>query len=164
MASDGDLTVALLPHAARNDRLLRSIRMFDTPELVGHLVVECLVHPGEERDRCWPGQSAFPMHLVDRPLNDDMGAGFKGEWSRLGLKLGPREGAFDVARARVVPLDQIRVVAVHHSDQICQFGCAVRVETLAEVRRLPLDLDRQVREAGRYVLLEEAWFNPAGCL
>lgn len=31
-------------------------------------------------------------------------------------------------------------------------------------RRLALDLNRQVRQAGRYALFEEAWFDPAGCL
>lgn len=45
MATDGNFTVAFLPHATRNDRLRRSVRVFDMPELVGHLVVKCLVHP-----------------------------------------------------------------------------------------------------------------------
>lgn len=104
------------------------------------------------------------MHLVDPSLNDDMGSGFQRKRPCLGLQLGPCKGAFDVARARVVPLDQVRVVAIHHPDQVRQFGRAVRVKTLTEVRRLALDLDRQVRQACRYVLLEEAWLDPAGCL
>ncbi len=164
MASDGNFAVALLPHATRNDRLRRSVRMFDTPKLVGHLVVECLVRPGEERDRCGPGRGAFLMHLVDRPLNDDMGAGFQRKGSCLGLEFGPGEGALAVARAHVVPFNQVRVVAVHHPDQVRQLGRAVWVKPLSQHRRLALDLDRQVRQAGRYVLLEEAWLDPAGCL
>tara|TARA_R110002012_G_scaffold315199_1_gene528677 strand:+ start:2332 stop:2676 length:345 start_codon:yes stop_codon:yes gene_type:complete len=102
------------------------------------------------------------MHLVDRTLDDDMGAGFECEGPRFGFQLGPGEGAFDVTRARVVPLDQVRVVAVHHPDQIGQLGCVVRVQTLSQPCRFALNLDRQVRQAGRYVLFKEARFDPAG--
>lgn len=132
MTSDGNFAVAFLPHTTRNDWLRRSIRMFDMAELVGHLVVECFVHPSEERGRCGPWQVAFPMHRVDRPLDDDMGAGFQRKRSRLGLKFSPGEGAFDVARARVMPFDQVRVVTVHYPDQVRQLGGAVRVQPLSQ--------------------------------
>jgi hypothetical protein len=164
MAPDGKFAVALLPHATRNDRLRSSVRMFNTPELVGHFVIECLMHQGEARDRCGPGQGAFLMHLVDRPLNDDMGAGFQRKGPRLGLKFGPGEGVFNVARACVVPLDQVRVVAVHHPDEVRQLCRAVWVKPVSQHRRLALDIDRQVRQPGRHVLFEEAWFDPAWCL
>ena len=59
-------------------------RVFDAAEFLGYLVVERLVHPGEERGGCGPEQDAFPVHLVDRPLNDDMCAGFQRKRTRLG--------------------------------------------------------------------------------
>mgnify|MGYP001627839194 CR=1 FL=1 len=104
------------------------------------------------------------MHLVEHPLDADLGAGFQRKGARLGLELGSCEGAFDVTRARVVSLDQVRVVAIHHPDQVCQFGSAVRVQALSQPCRLALDFDRKVRQAGRYVLFEEARFDPAGRL
>ena len=164
MPSDGDFAVSLLPDTTRNDGLRASIRVFDAAEFLGHLVVERLVDPGEERDGCGPEQDAFPMHLVDRPLDDDMCAGFQRKRARLGFELGPGEGAFDIARARVVPLDQVRVVAVHHPDQVRQLGRAVRMQPLSKPGCLALDIDRQIRKTGRYMLLEEAWLDSAGCL
>ena len=53
--------------------------------------------------------------------------------------------------------------AAELADQVGQFGRAVRVETLTEVCCLALDINRQVRQAGGDVLLEEAWLDPAGC-
>ena len=51
VGADGDFAVAVFSHAARNNRLGCSIRMLDVPELVGHFVIERLVHPGGAY--CW---------------------------------------------------------------------------------------------------------------
>ncbi len=59
------------------------------------------------------------------------------------------EGAFDVAWTRVVPLDQVRVVAVHNPDQVCEFGRVVRVETLSQpCASRWISTDRPARLAG----------------
>ena len=86
-----------------------------------------------------------------------MGTGFQRKRARLCLQFVTGEGA-------CCSLDQVRILAVHHADQIRQLGRTVRVTTLTKGRRFALDLDRQVRQAGRYVLIQESRFDPAGCL
>jgi hypothetical protein len=49
------------------------------------------------------------------------------------------------------------------TQSVRQLGCAVRMQPLSKPGSLALDFDRQVRQTGRYVLFEEARFNPAGC-
>lgn len=65
MAPNGYFAVTLLPHTAWDDRFRASVRVFDATEFIRHLVVKCLMHPREELDRCWSGQIAVTMHLVD---------------------------------------------------------------------------------------------------
>jgi len=66
-----------------------AVRMFYPANFARHPVAECLVQPGEKLDGCGPGQGAVPMHLVNRPLSDDIGADLKRNRTRLGLKFGP---------------------------------------------------------------------------
>lgn len=47
--------------------------------LLGHLVIEHAMHPGDELDRCRARQVSPGVHLVYLALNDDMRFGFKRE-------------------------------------------------------------------------------------
>lgn len=89
------------------------------------------------------------VRLMERMLDDDMGAGFQRKRARLGFEFRSGKGTFDIVRASVVPLDQVRVVAVHHSDQVSQRGRAVRMQPLSKPGSLALEIDRQVRQTGR---------------
>ena len=40
--------------------------------------------------------------------------------------------------------DQVGVVAVHHTDEIGKFGCAVRMQPLSQPGGFPLNVDRKV--------------------
>ena len=96
MAPDRNFPIVILAHASRNDGLLCAIGMFDDPKLIRHLVVEALMDPSQEFDRCGAGQGALEMHLVDGPLNDDVRPGLKGEGTGFFLKLGTSQRPFDV--------------------------------------------------------------------
>lgn len=137
--------------------------MFDHAEFFGHLVVECLVQPGQERDRGRAGQGALAVHLVYRPLDDDMRARFQGQRAGFFFKLRPGQGPFNVARPGVVPLDEVRIIAVHHSNEVGKFGGTVRVQPQPEPCCLSLDIHREVGQLGRNGLFEEARLDPAGC-
>lgn len=99
------------------------------------------------------------MHLIDGPLNDDVRPGLKGEGTCFFLKLGASQRPFDVAGARVMSFDQVGVVAVHHTDEIGKFGCAVRMQPLSQPGGFPLDVDRKVCQFCGNMLLEEAGFD-----
>ena len=144
MAPDRNFPIIILAHASRNDGLLCAVGMFDDPKLIRHLVVEALMDPSQEFDGCGAGQGAYAMHLIDGPLNDDVRPGLKGERAGFFLKLGTSQRPFDVARARVVSFDQVGVVAVHHTDEIGKFGCAVRMQPLSQPGGFPLNVDRKV--------------------
>ena len=163
MAPDHNFPIIILAHASRNDGLLCAVGMFDDPKLIRHLVVEALMYPSQEFDRCGAGQGAYAMHLIDGPLNDDVRPGLKGERAGFLFKLGTSQRPFDVAGARVVSFDQVGVVAVHHTDEISKFGCAVRMQPLSQPGGFPLDVDRKVCQFCRNMLLEEAGFDPGGC-
>ena len=163
MAPDRNFPIIILAHASRNDGLLCAVGMFDDPKLIRHLVVEALMDPSQEFDGCGAGQGALAMHLVDGPLNDDVRSGLKGEGTGFFLKLGTSQRPFDVAGARVVSFDQVGVVAVHHTDEISKFGCAVRLHPLSQPGGFPLDVDRKVCQFFRNMFLEEAGFDPGGC-
>lgn len=108
-------------------------------------------------------QGAFAMHLVDGPLNDEMGPDLKGERAGFLFKLGARQCLFDVAGPCVVPFDQAGVVAIHHADEIGKLGCAVRMQPLSQPGGFFLDLDRKVCQFCRNMLLKDAGFDPDGC-
>ncbi len=118
MAPDRYFSIVILAHASRNDGLLWVVGVFDDPKLVRHLVVEALMDPSQEFDRCGAVQGALAMHLIDGPLNDDVRPGLKGERACFFLKLTAGQRPFNVAGARVVSFDQVGVVAVHYVDEI----------------------------------------------
>lgn len=82
------------------------------------------------------------MHLVDCSLDDDMGSRFQSKRAGLFFELGSGERALYISRACVVAFDQIRVIAVHHADEVREFRRAVRVQPLSQLGRFPLDVDR----------------------
>src|ERR1700736_6130088 len=96
------------------------------------------------------------MHL-------DMGLGLEREGPLLGFNFGAGERSLDIKRPRVVPLDEVRVVAVHHTDEIGEFGQTVLVQPLPDVRRLLLDFDCKIGQDARYLLFEEAGLDTGGC-
>ena len=107
MASDSNFADAFLPHTTRKDRFRCSVRVFHAAEFIGHLVIEGLVHPGEERHGCGSRQGALAVQPIDFALVDDMRAGFERKGACLGFEFRSGEGPFDVARPRVMPLDQV---------------------------------------------------------
>ena len=163
MAPDRNFPIIILAHASRNEGCLWAVWMFDDPKLVRHLVVEALMDPSQEFDRCGAGQGALAMHLVDGPLNDDVRSGLKGEGTGFFLKLGTSQRPFDVAGARVVSFDQVGVLAVHHPYEIGKLSCAVRMQPLSQTGGFPLAVARTVCEFCRTLLLDEAGFASGGC-
>ena len=131
MAPDRNFPIFIPAHASGKDGLVCAVGMFDDPKLIRHLVVEALMDPSQEFDGCGAGQGAYAMHLIDGPLNDGVRSGLKGERAGFFLKLGTSQRPFDVAGARIVSFDQVGVVAVHHTDEIGKFGCAVRMQPLS---------------------------------
>jgi hypothetical protein len=103
------------------------------------------------------------MHLVDCSLNNDMRARFQSKWARLIFQLGTGERPLNVSRACVVTFDQVRVVAVYHTDEVRKFRRTVRVQPLSHLRRFFLDIDRKISQFSGNVLLKEARFDSAGC-
>jgi len=74
------------------------------------------------RSRLW--KTAFGGHGVDLFLHADMSGCFELEISActIGVKL-PGQGTLDLARSRVVTLDEVAVVRVHQPDQVSEIGC-----------------------------------------
>lgn len=120
------------------------------------------MNPGQEFDGGGAGQGAFAVHLVNGALNDDMSARLKGEGAGFFFKLSADKRPFDVARSRVVALDQVRVLAVHHADEIRKLGCAIRVQPQSQSSGLPLNVDRKVCQFCGNILLKEAGFYSGG--
>ena len=116
-------------------------------------------------DKSLKGQPVFDRLTIDAPLEDAF------ERARANatplfvndVDVGTGERALDISRACVVAFDQVRVVAVHHADEVREFRRAVRVQPLSQLGRFPLDVDRKVRQFGGDVLLEETRFDSAGC-
>ncbi len=96
------------------------------------------------------------MHLVYCPLDDDMCARFQRKRAGLLLEFRAGERALNVSWACVVAFDQVRVVAIHHADEVREFSRAVRVQPLSWLGRFPLDVDRKVGQFGGSVIIEEA--------
>jgi len=104
------------------------------------------VHPGDELRGHRHGQLAGSVRDVDRSLNIDVGLGLQGERPLVLFDLLSGKRAFDIARSGVVTLEQIRVVAVHDSDEVGQLGQAIpvprrlsRVATPSAPRPRPLE-------------------------
>ena len=97
VATNSNFPIVILTHASRNDEFVRAVGMFGDPKRVRHLLVEALMDPSQEFDRCGTGQGAYTVHLVDGPLNDDVRPGLKGETASFFLKLGASQRPFDVA-------------------------------------------------------------------
>lgn len=97
----GDLTIARLPHPARNDGFLCAVGVVDHTEFVGHFVVKGAVHPCEEFDRGRRGHGAIAVHLVDGALHDDMGPRLKRE-GRVSASSSAPASARAMSRGRVL--------------------------------------------------------------
>jgi hypothetical protein len=98
---------------------VRAAGSLDGKELDGGIVVESLVQRADEACLCRFAQLTREVALVDGLLHADVRAGFELQVASLRLRfelIGQR--ALDIARARVVALDQVAVVAVHHADQV----------------------------------------------
>jgi hypothetical protein len=68
-----------------------------------------------------------------------------------------------VVPARVVTLDEIRIVSIHHPDEVSEFCRRFWMEAAPQVVRLSLQFHREVRQDGRYGVLEEARLDPSRC-
>ncbi len=163
MPPDSHFWVSFLTHAPRNDRLLCFIGMFYYPKLVGHLVVESLVNPGQEFDGCGPRQGAIAVHVVDGTLNDDMRARLQGKRAGLLFEFGAGQRPLNIARSGVVPFEQVRLVAVYHADEVGELCRTIRMQPLTQSRSFPLYIDRESCQFGRNMLLEEAGLYPGRC-
>jgi hypothetical protein len=84
--------------------------------------------------------------------------GFQGEGAALWIDLGSGQGAFDIARPGVVAFYQIGVLRVHDAYEIGQLGSRFRMQAAAEFIGGLLQLDREVRQDGRYRIVEKQRF------
>ncbi len=99
------------------------------------------------------------MKLINPVLDDHMSPGFEGKRAGRLFQLGPGEGALDIPRSGVVPLDQVRVIAVHDPHQIGKLSGAFGMQAPANVARFPLNPARQISEVRRQAVLEQAGFD-----
>ncbi len=69
------------------------------------------------------------MPPVDFALDEHVRPSLQRKGARIGVEFSPFEGALDIEGSGVVPLDEIRIIAVHDADVIGQFRRAVGVQT-----------------------------------
>ena len=81
------------------------------------------------------------MHFVDLALHHHVGLGLKCKRASLRLQLGAGKGTLDVFRPGVVPFNQIRVVGIHHANEVGELGCGLGMKPSAKISRFPLNLD-----------------------
>ena len=86
------------------------------------------------------------MPPVDFALDEHVRPSLQRKGARIGVEFSPFEGALDIEGSGVVPLDEIRIMAVHDADVIGQFRRAVGVQTISETHRLRADFDREIHE------------------
>jgi hypothetical protein len=132
---------------------------FDQEHCLRGILIEGTVQPPDEGGRGWFRQLAGGMLPVDRALQTDMRPGFDLEVATLFRRRQVAgERALDLARRRVVALDQVRIVAVHHPHQIGEAGGRAWVQTPAERLCRTRQRGDQIEDFGaRFV--EEAGFN-----
>ena len=97
---------------------------------------------------------------IDFALNHNVSAGFQSKWTALWIDFGTPKSAFDVAWTRIVPLDEVRIVTVHHADKVRQLLRGVRMQPLPKRAGSSLELHRQIGDPVRHAILEEARLNP----
>ncbi len=84
------------------------------------------------------------------------------EWPLLRFNRCTGKRALNIKRSRIVTLDQIGIVAVHHADEVSEFGQTILVQALTDIGRSPLNFYREICQHPRDVFLEQAWFDTGG--
>ena len=158
MAADGDL---LRSHGAELPGRHAQFAAVtpDNQHRVRRLVVEFFMEPADEDGRSRLRQIADGMAPVDLALQPDMRP-------RLQLKIAPFLGRFEMplqrrlnlARRRVVTLDQVRVVAIHDPDGIGEAGGRAGMQARAEIGGGGREAGHEV-EQFRPRLVEQTGFN-----
>ena len=99
-------------------------------------------------DALWSqGSATAEAAGVDPGLNADMRLSFELEIALASiLTLVVLERALDVARVSIMPLDEIRVVAVHRTDQVGERCEQTRRKAAAEPGRLLRQIERKIRQ------------------
>jgi hypothetical protein len=116
----------------------------------------------EEIDTGGVGQGAERELRVDALLDTNMSARFKLEIAALliDIEIVP-QSALDVPRPGSVALDQIRVVAVHHSHEVGETGGSAGMKPTAEPASGGRQLGEKVEQpAARF--LQEAGLDASG--
>ena len=89
MTFSDSFSIVVLANASRNYALLCTVRIFDDPKLVRHLIVESLMKQSNGSDRAGVGQGTLTMQLINGTLNfDSMRLGLKGQRAGSSLKPG----------------------------------------------------------------------------
>ncbi len=115
MAADLDGSVS--EGARLNAHALTRVRVFDPKQFVRQIATELGVQPTEVCRTRWRFRWVLPR--VDFAVEIDMSARLYLEGTPLGVFVViVGKCAIDVSRMRVVPLDEIRVVAVDRPDQV----------------------------------------------
>jgi hypothetical protein len=86
--------------------------------------------------------------LIDPLLDGDVGSRLQLQFALFGLgAVVVPERALDIDRVRIVPLDQVAVVAVHRPHETGEGADHAVRQAVAQARRPGRQLDRKVREA-----------------
>ena len=124
----------------------------DLQHRLGRVAIELAVHPSDEILRRRLGQRAVGGLLVDHRLHAHVRGGLE-------LQIAPRlvgvelagQRPLDVARPRVMALDQVAVVGVHDPHEIGEVRRRPRMQRLAERRRRRRQLRDDIRDRPRRV-------------
>jgi hypothetical protein len=114
----------------------RAFRVLDAEERFRRVAIKLLVNPTHEIRTGWIGHRSGSGFLVDGFLDANVGA-------RLELEITPvvvdlfAQRPLDLTGTRVVPLDEVRVVAVHDPDEPGQITGRACRQCACQLRRAP---------------------------
>ncbi len=143
-----DRDIAVTQFAGDDFYLLLGCRVLDPQQIVGQQFAEA---PMNLADGVRGDGAAFEAAVVDPVLDRDVRLGFELEIALFGvLAVVVLERALDIDRVRVVPFDQVAVVAVHRPHEIGERGQQACGQGAAEAGALLRQLQRQIGQ-GRAV-------------
>jgi hypothetical protein len=136
------------PQLTRLDAHLLSIGITDTPKRFRHARIKLTMDPAEQIGRADLQVGLVRQPLLEELLHLEMRARLEleGPLSRLAGEVG-FERTLDEDGMGVVPLDEVRVVAVHLPQEMDQPLASRRPKDSIERRRLLDDLERETGQA-----------------
>ena len=163
MASNLDITLRQHAPLAGLHRDLMPVAL-DQEHRFGRIAVKLAMQPTDEFHRGGLGQPVFAVHPIYLGLHANMRRRLKLKVAAL-LIVGKLafERAFDVARARDMPFEQVAVIGVHDPHETGEIGGGARVQGRPQRGRRRRKLGNQVGDRLRR-FLEARGLNSLGDL